>query len=619
MTVPEFITHPNPEIYNSDNYIVLDTETTNLEKGSAINTDNKLVVTVYRSNGDTKLVEGNQYQIKEVIDEIYKHDFLVAHNAKFDLQWLARAGLDLSKILIFDTQIAEYVLLGNKAVGNLSLSSVSKKYGFGGKAPFIDICMKGGVCPSKMPRSLLNKRCIKDVEQTESIFLEQRRLLLESGRLGTLYTRCILTPVLADIEFNGLHLDGDKVEETYNDYTRRLNKCREQLEDLSGGINFRSSKQLGEFLYGELGFSEFKDRRGNSIRTPGGGRKTDATTIAKLKPRSKRQRAFLEAYTEFNRLTAAISKNLEFFYGAVKELEGTFNGQFNQTITQTHRLSSSGRKTKFKQFDKPKSVQFQNLPRAFKPMFTARSSGWSIAEIDGAQLEFRVAAHLGRDDTATEAIRTGFDVHSFTAQTLTNAGQPTTRQDAKADTFKPLYGGQSGTKAQQAYYKAFRERYKGITETQNKWITTVLATKQLTIPSGLTFYWPNTKLEGDYITNTPSICNYPVQSYATADIIPIAVTRLWHDMKSNNMKSFLINTVHDSAIAELHPEEEELFSKLAFNAFTSYVYYYLHTVYNDDFTVPLGAELKIGSHWSKGKETMYTMEPPNYVNNQTIK
>ena len=117
-------------------------------------------------------------------------------------------------------------------------------------------------------------------------------------------------------------------------------------------------------------------------------------------------------------------------------------------------------------------------------------------------------------------------------------------------------------------------------------------------------------MDGNYITNTPSICNYPVQSYATADIIPIAVTKLWHEMKAREMKSFLVNTIHDSAISELHPDEDEEFKEVSFDAFTNYVYHYLHTVYHDDFTVPLGAEVKIGSHWSEGTEDSVSVEPP---------
>ena len=331
-----------------------------------------------------------------------------------------------------------------------------------------------------------------------------------------------------------------------------------------------------------------------------------------LKAKTKEQREFVEVYQQFNKLNAALSKNLEFFMGIVEEHNNFFYGQFNQTVTQTHRLSSSGRPTYFELFQKKKSVQFQNLPRQFKSLHCARHPGWLFAEIDGAQLEFRVAAHLGNDKTAVDAIREGFDVHSYTASVLTENGERTDRQGAKPHTFKPLYGGRSGTKAQQAYYAAFRERYQGISGTQENWIYRVLAKKELPIPSGLVFYWPHARQDSKsgYVNVTPSVCNYPVQSYATADIIPIAIIKIWHEIKAREMESFLVNTVHDSVEGEIHPDEVEEFRDLAFDAFTNYVYFYLDVVYDDRFTVPLGAEIKFGEHWGEGDEESISVEPP---------
>ena len=91
-----------------------------------------------------------------------------------------------------------------------------------------------------------------------------------------------------------------------------------------------------------------------------------------------------------------------------------------------------------------------------------------VGEGDGAQLEFRVAAHLGRDEQALTDIRDKVDIHSFTAAVI-----GCSRQEAKADTFKPLYGGQSGTKAQQSYYAAFKSKYSGIADAQSAWINSV--------------------------------------------------------------------------------------------------------------------------------------------------
>jgi len=303
---------------------------------------------------------------------------------------------------------------------------------------------------------------------------------------------------------------------------------------------------------------------------------------------------------------------LEFFLGVVREKDGIFFGEFNQTITATQRLSSSGRQRKFDLFKKEKSAQFQNLPRIYKRLFRTKDPAYIYCEPDGAQLEFRVAGHLGRDRQAIQDIVDNVDVHTFTADTISAAGQATDRQGAKSHTFKPLYGGSSGTRAEQAYYKAFKEKYSGIARTQDWWVRQVLAQKYLRTETGLIFYWPDTRQEQNskYIKNREAICNYPVQSLATADIIPIAVTKLWHELLDKNLKSVIINTIHDSSPMEVHRDEVEDVKPLIIEAYTDYVYKYLKEVYDIEFVAPLGVGMKFGEHWGEGVETKIQVNPP---------
>ena len=124
-------------------------------------------------------------------------------------------------------------------------------------------------------------------------------------------------------------------------------------------------------------------------------------------------------------------------------------------------------------------------------------------------------------------------------------------------------------------------------------------TGKLRTITGLIFYWPDTKMtKTGYITNTTAICNYPNQMFATADIVPIGMVYTWHLMRANNMKSFLTNTVHDSQIAEVCPEEMELYEKIAVQSQEKYVVDYIEKVYNYKMTVPLEAEVSSSSHWS---------------------
>ncbi|MCW8887893.1 MAG: DNA polymerase [Gammaproteobacteria bacterium] len=577
----------DPDIYLKGKFLTLDLETTNKHKGDAY-ADNSLLLAVWRLDGKTKFKWGNIFNQQELVQDVESVDFIIAHNAKFELKWLRQCGLDLTKVLVYDTQIGEYVLAGNTAkLSQLGLGKVAPKYNEGVKDAFIDNSMKAQICPSELPKSLVLRRCKKDVRQTEGVFKKQLQKLRKRSLLPVMYTRCIFTPCLADMEYNGLKLDADRVATEYAEVDKALQEVTREMNVFTGGVNPKSPKQMGEFVYDVLKFKAQKNKDGTENRS------VSAKVLETLNPRTKKQLKFIELRKKQAKLTARMDKALKNFMACV-EADDILRAQFNQTVTKTHRLSSSGAVY---------SVQFQNLPREYKPMFTARHKGWYMGEIDGAQLEFRVAAFLGQDQQAVYDINNGVDVHTFTAETITAAGQETDRQTAKAHTFKPLFGGLSGTEAEQEYYKAFQKKYAGIAETQEGWVREVVRTKQLRLASGLIAYWPDAKrTPSGWVTNTPQIYNLPVQSLATAEIIPIAVTKLWHDLKANKMESFLCNTVHDSAISEIKPEEVLQFQDISVRAFSDFVYKYLETVYNIQFNVPLGAGLKIGYHWGEGDE-----------------
>lgn len=589
-------------------YVVLDFETTNVSYGNPCFPENRIVLASFMASweGVAHTIQGNEYAMAPLVHMIEHADFLVAHNAKFELGWLKRCGLDLTGILVYDTMIAEYVLAGNRK-WPLNLGAMSKRYGYGAKEPYVDLLMKSGTCPSEIPRSMLVRRCEEDVRMTNGVFKDQLKAVQAAGLLPVVYTRCILTPALADIESRGMYLDEQRVSSEYEQTLADFIAVDRRLEELTGGINLRSPKQLGEFIYGVLGFRELKDRRGNYLRTASGNPRTDSGTLDSLVARTKKQREFLELKAKQGKLNAALTKNLEFFKGVCDEKGSLFYGQFNQCVTGTHRLSSSG--VPITVGDKKRGVQFQNLPRSYKSLFTARAEGWSMCEIDEGQLEFRVAAFLGQDSVAVSDIRNGVDVHSFTAKILTEAGQATSRQEAKAHTFKPLYGGSSGTKAEQTYYSAFKEKYQGIASTQQGWIDRVLAGKKLKTTSGLTFYWKDTTISSSgYVSNTTAICNYPVQSFATAEIIPIAVTYFWHRLKRSKCDGFIVNTIHDSVVCEVPDDQRELFTELAVQSFNVDLLEYLRQVYNVDFNVPLSIGVKHGKHWGEGEEQGYSTE-----------
>lgn len=606
MDVYKFLKSPSTEIYDRP-FIVYDAETTNLNYGSSVISSNRLLLSSFIDcNGSVGSFWGGIgcAELEKLLEKMEGFDgFIVGHNIKYDLRWLARHGLDLSQVIVWDTMIGEHILYGNRSPTlPISLGATAKRYGLPGKEPYIDLCISNGVCPSELPRSLLQRRNIYDVHVTRDVFLQQRELLREQGKLGVMLTRCLLTPVLADIETKGLCLDKAKVEEEYFRAIKEQFEIQERLKQIAD-INWNSGKQVGELLYGQYGFKELTGRDKEPIRTDTGRQRADVGTIRKLVARTKAQKELQILLDKRSIIEAQLSKTLNSFKACVDNGDLLY-AQFHQAVTQTHRLSSSG--TEY-------GVQFQNMPRIFKPCIKARHDGWDICEADGAQLEFRVAAFLGQDQQAIHDIINGTDIHSFTAQTITAAGQPTERQEAKAHTFKPLFGGRSGTDAEKAYYEAFKQKYSGVAQTQELWKAEAIRTKKLRMPSGLEFYFPNIKAprgKDGYIPEESNIYNYPIQSFATADIIPIAVTYLWHEMKRLEMQSFIVNTVHDSVIIERHPKEQEKLNELILSSFGTSCYNYLKEVYDVEFNVPLGCGIKCGSNWGTGKEVSYTLETP---------
>jgi len=80
-------------------------------------------------------------------------------------------------------------------------------------------------------------------------------------------------------------------------------------------------------------------------------------------------------------------------------------------------------------------------------------------------------------------------------------------------------------------------------------------------------------------------------------------------MKAAKLQSFMVNTIHDSVIMEVHPDEVNVIKDLGVDSFTHSVYNYLKSVYNIIFNVPLGIGSKFGTHWSEGKEEKLNVEP----------
>ena len=250
----------------------------------------------------------------------------------------------------------------------------------------------------------------------------------------------------------------------------------------------------------------------------------------------------------------------------------------------------------------------QNMPRGgtfpVKKVFISRWNKGKILEADFAQLEFRVAAFLSQDKTAIREICNGVDVHAYTAKIISEAGQPTTRQEAKAHTFAPLYGatGYGRTKAEAEYYEQFTKKYDGIAKWYDNLAQEAINTLRIKTPSGREFSFPEVERKGNgKVTYGTQIKNYPVQSFATADIVPLVLIRIEEALQ--NMQSCIVNSVHDSIVIDIHPVEQDQVLKVM-KEINKNLKNIVDNHFNIDFNVPLLLESKIGNNWLDTKDVL---------------
>jgi len=610
--LPDWLRDCSYDRFYSDNYVVIDFETTVIEKGSPYVPENKVVCSSWRYGKDhpdytpvTQVHIGNEFHQQRLLDAISKADFFVAHNSKFEYGWLERCGLDLHESLGFCTQLAEYVLLSNRSNPQmLSLEKCLIRRKMPQKKSLGKALLQLSMCPSEWPRRWLVPYSAQDVDSGELLFLDQRKQLIKRDQLKTLFTRCLLTPVLADIERRGMHIDESRVRPIHADYTAKLNELEEEIAKLIGGANPSSPKQMIKVLYEDFKFPLPNPKEDKWYGKPDkDGNKTPTTSfdyIGTLKSTTKKQQHFMKLKQEYSKVNAALTKCLNKFVACCDEtVEHIITASLNQTITATQRLSSTGRNYK---------AQFQNFPRIFKPLFSAREEGWEMGEIDYAQLEYRVAVWFGQDEAGLYDINHSVDSHSFTAEkifgerfmglSMEDPNRSEFRTAAKAHTFKPLYGGESGTKDEVRYYKAFKEKHSGVTAVQEEWKMEALNTGKVSCPNGLKFYFPGTTITSrGYVTNTTNICNYNVQSLATADIVPLGLVYTWHLFRLAALRSFIVNTVHDSIITEVFSEEKKIIKEIGELSCIKLVKEYLRKVYNIDFNVPLAIDVEFAKNW----------------------
>ena len=413
-----------------------------------------------------------------------------------------------------------------------------------------------------------------------------------------------IEPYMNDADFRSLMAGG--TERLYKTKAKQCRKCngtgqvRKVRKD--GTLYVKSNKcgSCGGNGYlltnlGSVGGLRFKPPSAKWASANGFSTSKQNLEILEKAARVKGMTDAVDFLSKVRRLSA-IDTYLSSFVDGIRtytKQDGKLHVRLNQHIAATGRLSST-------------NPNMQNMPRGMtfpvKKVFISRFEGGRIMEADFAQLEFRTAAFLSQDGVAIEEVSTGFDVHSYTAKVITDAGQPTDRQTAKAHTFAPLYGatGFGRTAAEAEYYTHFTEKYEGIGLWHSRLAKEAIATGKITTPSGREFSFPDVvRKSNGRVSHFTQIKNYPVQSFATGDIVPIAL--LFIDNQLAYAKSCIVNTVHDSIVIDVHPHEERLVMQ-AIHKTNEELPALIAGRWGINFNVPLLLEAKIGPNWLDTKD-----------------
>lgn len=242
-----------------------------------------------------------------------------------------------------------------------------------------------------------------------------------------------------------------------------------------------------------------------------------------------------------------------------------------------------------------------------------------ILNADLSQLEWRVVAFLSQDPVMMREIREGIDAHADNAERIFGVGPndpkfKETRQTAKIFTFRMIYGGSAysfymdhnmpnfSLPKWERIVKAFYKKYTGLKRWQDKCIAHVYKHGKLVNPTGriLTFRKQNLGRKGIGYREQ-QIKNFPVQSLATADIMPLAMVHIYKRIKRAKLRSLIIGQVHDSLVFDVPKEEMETVARICMDVFNS-LPKLIEAMWGFEFNVPLTGECEFGNTYGQLKE-----------------
>ncbi len=508
----------------------------------------------------------------------------VGQNIKYDYEVLMNYGVELQGNM-FDTMLAHYIIQPELYHNMDYLAEVFLNY----QTIHIEELIGAKGKNQKSMRNLAPSEVYEYAAEDADITLRLKNVLepkLKEIDCEDLFwnVEMPLIPVLAQMEMNGVCIDTDTLKETSSNLTNRLTEIEHHIYELAGeSFNIGSPRQVGEILFGKMKIVE------KPKKTKTGQYVTSEEVLQQLRSKSP----IIDEILNYRGLKKLLSTYVDALPKLINPRTGHIHASFNQAITATGRLSSS-------------DPNLQNIPvrdydgkeirRCFIP-----EPGCLFFSADYSQIELRIMAHLSEDKNMVDAFCEGSDIHAATAAKIwhEDISQVTDAQRKKAKTanFGIIYGITTFGLAQrmnienkeakqviedyfrtfpgvQAYMEKSKEiaREKGYAET--------LFHRRRYLPD---INSKNGTVRGFAERNA---INAPIQG-SEADIIKVAMVRIFRRFKTEGIKSKMIIQVHDELNFSVYPEEKEQVEKIVVEE--------MQNAYH--LSVPLVADAGWGKNW----------------------
>ena len=575
------------DFFMTKSFLSLDTETT-----STNTIDAELVglsFSVEENEAFYVPVPADRQQAQNIVNifkPVYESPSIlkIGQNIKYDMEVLMNYGVTLGGEM-FDTMIAHYLLQPELRHNMDYMAEVYLGY----KTIHIDELIGPKGKGQKSMRDLDPKEIYEYAAEDADVTLKLKNILepkLKEAGVWKLFTEVEmpLVQVLADMEVGGVRIDTGALKETSAMLTERMNAIEKEIYQLAGEeFNIASPKQVGEILFGKMKIVE------KPKKTKTGQYVTSEEVLQQLKGKNE----IVGKILEHRGLKKLLGTYVDALPKLINPRTGHIHTSFNQTVTATGRLSSS-------------DPNLQNIPvrgedgkeirKAFVP-----EEGCLFFSADYSQIELRVMAHLSGDENMQEAFREGYDIHAATAAKIYHETMDSVTRDqrtkAKRANFGIIYGitvfglaerlDISRTEATQlidGYFATFpkvAEYMEQAKETARKlgYAETLLHRRRY-LPD-ITSH--NATVRGFAERNA---INAPIQGTA-ADIIKIAMVRIYERFRREGLRSKMILQVHDELNFSVYPDEKERVERIVLEE--------MQGAYPLD--VPLTADCGWGANW----------------------